>query len=45
MASLFDELPDAPEPVRKRRRAPDVGELIDRAVTISTEPPSGSDIA
>ena len=45
MTTLFDDIPNPPAPVRKRKRAPDVGELIDRAVTISTEPVSGSDIA
>lgn len=46
MTSLFDDLTDAPPPpTRKRARAPDVGELIDRSVTIATEPPNGSDIA
>ncbi len=45
MATLFDDLPEPPQPPRKRARAPDVGELLDRAATISTEPPSGSDIA
>jgi hypothetical protein len=45
MASLIDDLPDASPPARKRRSAPDVGELLDRSVTISTEAPSGSDIA
>lgn len=50
MASLFDDLPEPPQPtppgpVRKRRRAPDVGELLDRASRIATTPPSGTDIA
>ena len=43
--SLSDPLPADPAKKRTRRRAPDVGELLDRARAISDTVPSGNDIA